>query len=281
VFCEAIASGEVNLGGLVDFAEEEGFSAVEVRDDDAALPIAQVEDFVKDAGAKGIEVSYAIRNDMLQEADLELFEMGVERAAICGEGAILRFLASPSALAPQAKKGYTREEVERIAAMASEYARLAGEKGVSPALENAYEPLYGDGETYFGLDDIFKALEEAGSVPANLGITFDPANAVFTSLCKAPTTPEKVLAFLAERHPYIALVHYKTTRAGRATPVITDADIDSERLFGELAKFYNGIVCLEIPPAGDLAACRRNIEASLEYLRKMGLIGYFTQKSGA
>ncbi|MCD6404839.1 MAG: sugar phosphate isomerase/epimerase [Planctomycetes bacterium] len=281
IFREPLASGEVNLGGLVDFAEDEGFSAIEVRDDEASLAVDNVQDFLKDAGAKGIEVSYAIANDMLQEDDRALVDRGIERAALGGDGAILRLLASQSALAPKEKSGYTAGEIRAISDKAREYAGRAAGKGVFLAIEHAREPLRGDGQTYFGLEDIFDALQRSGGVPANIGITFDPANAVFKSLCKAPTEPGKVLEFLEAHSEHIALVHYKTTSGGEPTPVITDSDIDNEALFAGLSKAYDGIVCLEIPSAGDLAECRANIEASLEYLRKVGLMGYFARKGGA
>lgn len=281
IFREPLASGEVNLGGLVDFAEDEGFLAIEVRDDEASLAVDNVQDFLKDAAAKGIDVSYAIANDMLHEDDRALVDRGVQRAALGGEGVVLRLLASQSALAPSEKKGYTADEVKQISATAREYAARAAEKGVFLAIEHAREPLWGDAKTYFGLEDIFDALRESGGVPVNLGITFDPANAVFKSLCKAPTEPEKVLEFLEAHSEYIALVHYKTTTGGEPTPVITDADIDNEALFAGLSKAYDGTVCLEIPSAGNLLECRANIERSLEYLRKVGLMGYFARKNGA
>jgi|GEM_PF-1279832 len=275
IFAKPLASGEVNIGGLVDFAEEQGFAAVELRDDDADYEPSKVADFVKDSRAKDIDVTYAIRNDMFEPEGRDIFENGLQRAALCGDGAILRLLAAQSALAPPGKKGYTQDEVKRIARIAAEYAKIADAKGVFLAIEHAREPLYGDGATYFGLDDIFKALAAEGDVPTNLGITFDPANAVYKTLCKAPTTPDRVIEFLEAHNQYIALVHYKTTVNGATTPVLTDADIENESLFSHLAKVYDGIVCLEIPGAPGLSECHKNIDDSLNYLRKMGLMGYF------
>ena len=275
IFAKPLASGEVNLGGLVDFAEQQGFAAIELRDDSASYAVEVVQDFVKDAQAKNVEITYAIKNDMFEEGDRALFERGVERAALCGEGAILRLLAAQSALAAPDKKGYTKQEIQRIAQIVANYAQMADKKGIFLAMEHAKEPLYGDGATYFGLDDVFKELDSSGGVPTNLGITFDPANAVYVTLCKAPTTPDKVLQFLETHNQYIALVHYKTTVNGKTTPVITDADIENEGLFAQLAKVYDGIVCVEIPGAAGLAECHKNIDESLNYLRKLGLMGYF------
>ncbi len=281
IFAEALRSGEANLGGLIELAEEEGFSAIEVRDDGASVPSGELKGFVKDAAARGIEISYAIKNDMFHADDRSLVAEGIERAAICGEGTVLRILAAPSALATSDKKGYTRAELERVVSVSADYAAVAREKEVSIAIENTREPLYGDGATWFGMHDILDALESSGSMPGNLGLAFDGANAVFKSLCRAPAEPGRVLEFLAQHRQYVALVHYKTTRNGELTPVIADADIDNEALFEELGEGYDGVVCLEIPPAPDLAVCRRNVETSLDYLRKAGLFGYFAQKSRA
>ncbi len=277
-FANPLRTGEVNLGGLVELAEEDGFSSIEIRDDEAAIPRGELRGVVKDAAGKGIEVSYAVKNDMFRPDDRSLLEEAVKRAAVCGEGTVLRILASPSALAAVDKKGYTAEELERVVTAARDYAAVARDSEVALALENTCEPLYGDGATWFGLNDILRALENTGEMPGNLGLTFDPANAVFKSLCRAPAEPGRVLEFLTEYKQYVALVHYKTTKDGEVTPVITDGDINNETLFEELAKGYDGAVCIEIPAAHDLTACRKNIEASLDYLRKAGLIGYFAQK---
>ncbi len=281
IFSEALWAGEVNLGGIVELAEEEGFGAIEVRDDDATLDTSELAGFVKDAAAAGIELSYAVNNDMSYRDDQALIERGIERACSCGEGTVLRFLASQSALTGEGKKGYSAQEVRRIVEALHSYAQAATQSDVSLALEHAREPLYGDGETFFGLHDIFVEIEHSGGVPDDLGITFDPANAISAGLCKAPATPAKVLEFLATHSQFIALVHLKTTRSGRVAPTIGDADIDNEALFESLAKVYKGVVCIEIPPAGDLLSCRRNIEASLDYLRSSGLMGYFAQKGRA
>ncbi len=275
IFAKPLAAGEVNLGGLVDFAEEQGFRAVELRDEEASYSLGEVGDFVKDAGAKEMEVTYAVRNDMLQSGDEALIVRALERAALCGEGAIMRMLGSMSALAAADRKGYTRDEVVRIAGIAVRYSALAEEKGVILAMEHTREPLFGDAETYFGLADVLDEVGKHEEQVAAFGITFDPANAVFTALCKAPTSEEKVFEFLEAYNEYVGLVHYKTTRGGAPTSVIADADIDNEALFARLAKVYDGIVCLEIPGAADLHECRRNIDASLDYIRKNGLMGYF------
>lgn len=281
IFSEAIAAGEVNLGGIAELAEEDGFCAIEVRDDNADISIDRLEGFIRDAAGKGIELSYAVKNDMFHGDDLALIKRAVERAAACGEGTVLRFLASQSALAEKDKKGYTADETSRIAETARSYAALASQAEVSMALEHASEPLYGDGESFFGLHDIFVEIEHAGGVPGNLGITFDPANAVFLDLCKSPTTPARVLEFLTTHSHYVALVHFKTTRAGELSPIICDADINNDALFENLAKVYNGVVCMEIPAAAGLLECRRNVEASLDYLRSSGLSGYFALKGPA
>ena len=85
------------------------------------------------------------------------------------------------------------------------------------------------------------------------------------------------MEFLSAHRRFIVLVHYKTTDSGTPTPVIADADVDNERLFEELSGVYDGVVCLEIPPAESLAQCKANIAESLEYMRLKGLMGYFDQ----
>jgi len=281
VFATALASGEGDLSALLDFAEEEGFSAMELRDADASLPPDEVELFVKDARGRRIDVTYAVENDMFASGDRQLVARAVERAALAGDGAILRILASQPALEAEGKKGYSRDEVERVASTARDYAALADESRVFLALEHAREPLYGDGRTYFGLHEIMDLLEEPDGPPRNLGITFDPANAVSRSICNAPATPERVFEFIEEHTQYIELVHFKTTRGGELTPTITDADIENEALFGALAKVYDGIVCIETPSAPGWDDCVESVTASLEYLRESGLMGYFAQKGVA
>jgi len=276
-FATAIASGEIDLAGILEFAGEEGFLAAEIRDAAGDIPLDELDAVVEDAASREMALSYAVNNDCLIPGDRDTLTGAVIRAAACGEGTVARILASQSVLAEKSRKGYTAAETDRIVMALRDYADIAAEKGIVLALEHAGEPLYGDGDSFFGLHDIIVALEATGGMPSSLALTFDPANAVFTALCKAPVGPEKVFEFLGKHSHYIAMVHYKTTSSGELSPVIADADIDNERLFEELSAVYDGVLCLEVPAAETLDECRSNVLTSLEYMRKNGLMGYLAQ----
>ena len=270
VFASQIKKNEITLEGVLNLASEIGMKSVEIRDDLCTLMLDEVRKLKEKADAKGLSLSYAIRTEMLATGDRALFEKGVLSASACGGRRVLRAMASQDALKVEGKKGYIREELDRLVKISNEYGEFAAKHQVLVAIEHAREPLFGDGRTYFGMSDLLERVE-AG----NVGLTFDPANATNVSLCKASSTVGDVLRFVDMHLKRVFLVHYKTTKGGKGEPTIGDADIDHHMLFERLKRGYDHVVCIEIPGTESLDLTRKNLRASLNYMKEKNLMGYF------
>jgi len=274
IFAQPLKSGQVKLAELLSLGKELGLRAMEIRDDEVSLSIQEVKDLKEASEGLGIQLTYAIKNDLLTEGDEEKFRAALERAALLGEGTAMRMLLAQSAL--KGKKGYSREELKRLIEISCGYACLAKEKKVLMAPEHAREPLMGDGVSYLGLGEYLAGTCLLCEDSAYIKFTFDPANATNTSLCTSPSCGEEVLGFLETFKARIGLVHYKTTQAGAVQPVIGAADVDHRRLFSQLGKAFAGIFCLEIPGKADLESTKADLVSSLKFMEGEGLFHYFS-----
>ena len=205
---------------------------------------------------------------MMSGGDRDLFERGVRLASLCGRSTVLRMLASQDALRKAGKRGYSLADLEALKATLEAYGGVASASGVLRARENAREPLYG-GEGFFGMADLI-----SGAKPGDIGLTFDPANATTTSLCKSPSGEEEVLRFVDEFAPRVFITHYKTTKAGVVEAAIGDADVDNGKLLQTLSGPYRGVLCVEIPGSPTLKETAASVQTSLDYLRAKGLYRY-------
>lgn len=274
IFGQCLKSGQIRLDELLSLGKEIGLKAMEIRDDEVSLSEGEVGDLKGKADGLGIQLTYAIKNDLLTPGDEEKFRKALDRACILGEWAVMRMLLAQSAL--KAKKGYTREELGQLIGISCRYGTLAKEKKVLMAPEHAREPLMGDGVSYFGLGEYLAGTCLICADSSAIKFTFDPANATTTSLCTSPACGEEVLGFLETFQARIGLVHYKTTQGGVVQPVIGPGDVDHKRLLSRLHKLYVGILCLEIPGKPDLASTQADFVSSLKFLEGEGVLPYFS-----
>jgi sugar phosphate isomerase/epimerase len=270
-FSNPLKTGELKLEDLVKGAAENGFQAVEIRDNAANLDEDRVIGLGELGRDHGVELTYAIRNDLLAENDRELYDRGVKRAGLIGGGRLIRILAAQGVLKEEGRKGYTGQELGVLAKRLEEYGRLAASYGVLVAVEHAREPLWGDGKTYYGIGELIGRVKED-----NVGLTFDPANATTTKLCLAPAQAEEVYRFMEEYGERIFLVHFKTTLHGEVQPTLVDGDLDVVRIVEGLNGLgYRGVFCIEVPGEESGEGCWRRLKDSVSYLRERGLAGYF------
>lgn len=274
IFSQPLKSGQIKLADLLFLGKEVGLRAMEIRDDEVSLGLREVGDLKDQADGLGIQLTYAIKNDLFTAGDEEKFEAALDRAALLGERTVMRMLLAQSAL--KEKKGYTRKELKQLIEISCHYAGLAKAKGVIMAPEHAREPLMGDGTIYFGLGEYLAGTCLLCEDSPFIKFTFDPANTATTTLCTSPSCGEEVLGFLETFKARIGLVHYKTTQNGAVQPTIGPAEVNDNRLFSQLSQAYGGIFCLEIPGKGNLEDTRADLTASLNYLEKAGLLSYFS-----
>jgi len=274
IFAQPLKSGQITLKELLSLGKEHRFRAMEIRDDEVGLSIQEVEDLKKTADGLGIQLTYAIKNDMLTPGDEEKHRAALERASLLGEWTVMRMLLAQSAL--KGKKGYTREELGQLIGISCRYGAYAKEKKVIMAPEHAREPLMGDGVSFFGLGEYLAGTCLLCEDSSAIKFTFDPANATNASLCTSPSCGEEVLGFLETFRARIGLVHYKTTQGGAVQAVIGPADVENRRLLAQLQKAYAGIFCLEIPGKADLEGTKADLASSLQFMEREGLLSYFS-----
>lgn len=249
VFGNELKDKEVTLQDIVEFAEENGFEAIELRE-------GCVEDYDGEAlrqlaeRYKNIHFTYAIKNNCLDERDEEKVKGAIHLSASLSGEPILRVVADGGIIKSE-KRRYTFEEKDKIVDKLKIYVDIASGHGVMLGLENAREPM----------EDIKYLIDQVGSTL--MGVTFDPGN--LTSIAIEREDPLKALDSLKVSE--IKLVHLKQTINGEPQTYITQGDIDIKQLLDKLNGMgYEGIICLEPKPA---KGCRDGIKLSIEYMNKL------------
>jgi hypothetical protein len=274
ILAQPLKAGQIDLEGVLELARELRMRALEIRDDEVSLSLSRMEELKRKADSLGIQLTYAIKNDLFTPGDEDRFRQALDRASLLGEGTVMRMLLAQSVL--KGKKGYTREELGKLIGASCRYATYARGKEVIMAPEHAREPLMGDGLGYFGLGEYLAGTCLLCEDSSAIKFTFDPANATNTSLCLSPCGEEEVLGFLETFKSRLGLVHYKTTLQGMVQATIGKADVDHRRLLSRLQAAYDGIFCLEIPGKADLEGTKADLLASLKYLEEEGLLSFFS-----
>ena len=263
-FLKAMPLGVDNLKEIIDFASEEGFSFIEIRDPQADLSTEDCGILAAYVGQKDIEVIYEIHMDLFNPGFREVFDRAVDNTAEFGSPGILRSILSWSEFASdESKKGWTREELEQITALADSCAEVALVKGVVFILENIVEPWFGDGENP-GLTDFFAAT-------TLVGLQFDTANP-FLSSCRRVADPAGVAEYLATLGSRWVTTHLKCWAEDAFQPVLKDNPLDFEtvfRLMSENKVVYGALELLAVDSKED---CFENHRKSIAYLAEKSLV---------
>jgi len=249
VFEKDLSDKEVSLQDIVEFAKENGFDAIELRE-------GCVEDYDGDAlrqlsqRNEKIHFTYGIKNDCFDERDEEKVRGAIELSGSLSGEPVLRLVADGGIIKNE-KRRYTSEEKNKIVNKLKIYAEIAAQHKVMVGLENAREPM----------EDIKYAIDQVGS--PLMGVTFDPGN--LTSIAIEREDPLRALESLEVSQ--IKLVHLKQTINGEPQTHISQGDIDIKKLLDRLNGIgYEGVICLE-PRAA--TGCRDAIKSSIEYMNKL------------
>ncbi len=249
IFDNELKDREVSLQDIVEFADDNGFEAVELRegcvedyDGEALRQLAQRHE--------KIHFTYAIKNDCLDEKDEQKVREAIQLSASLSGKPILRLVADGGIIKNENRRYNSEEKAEMVNRLKT-YADTASQHRVMLGLENAREPM----------EDIKYLIDQVGS--PLMGVTFDPGN--LTSIAIVKEDPLKALESLKVSE--IKLVHLKQTINGEPQTHINQGDIDIKKLLGRLDDTgYEGIICLEPKPA---KGCRDGIKSSIEYMNKL------------
>jgi sugar phosphate isomerase/epimerase len=261
-FLRALPVSLENIQKLIDFASDQGFSWIELRDPSAALTRDECKQIAAYARDKKIEVSYALQIGLLDPSFWEIFSRGLANAACFDGPKTIRTLAcGPEFSTDAKKKAWTLHELYRIVEVANQAANMAKTVGIQYVAENALEVIKGDGMTSFGTTEFF------ANVNTNVGWEFDTAN--FFSVSRVWTNPEEVRAFLEKFIGKMAYIHLKTSsKDHQVLPVLAENELDFDIIFALMVKYKMPYVAIELPQEATPEASYNNHKKSVEYLLK-------------
>jgi sugar phosphate isomerase/epimerase len=251
-----------NSKKLIDFAGVEGFGWIEIRDPNATLTLNECQQISEYAKEKKIEVAYSIQIGLLDSNFSEVFSRGLPNAAAFEGPRTIRSLACGDEIRKDPnKKAWNSTELEKLVQTANQAANQAKTMGVTFVLENALEPIKGDGTTSFGISEFF------AKVNPNVGFQFDTANPFCTSRVLAkPEDAQSILEKYINRMPYLHLK--SSSKEHKPLPVLAENELDFKIILDLMSKHKVTYAAFELTPGKTLEETYDNHKKSLEYLKK-------------
>jgi sugar phosphate isomerase/epimerase len=261
-FLQALPVKLENAKKLVDWANNQGFAWIELRDPSAKLTLNECKELAAYAKGKKIEVSYAVQVGLMDPTFWEIFYRGVANAPVFDGPKTLRSLAAGSEFGVDPKKkAWTLGELYKAVRTANKAANIAKSKGVQYVMENSFEPIKGDGITSFGATEFF------ANANSNVGWQMDTAN--FFAVSRVYTKPEDAKAFLEKNIGKLYYTHLKSSnKEHKTTNVLEENELEFDTIFGLLAKNKINYVAFELNQQPKLEDCQNNHIKSVEFLKK-------------
>ncbi len=245
---------------LINFAVDQGFHWVELRDPNAGLTLEECKQISDYARGRNIEIVYALGAGLMDAKFQEIFSRGLANAAVFhGPRFIRTGLAGEDFLKDEKKKAWTLQELANVVDAANQAANRAKTFGLTHVVENAREIIKGDGISSFGTTEFF------ANVNSNVGLQPDSAN--FFAVCRVLTKPEDARMFLERYANKIGYTHLKTSsKEHKSLPVLAASELDFDIVFPILAKNQTPYVAIELDPVDKLEDCYGNMKKSVDYL---------------
>lgn len=251
-----------NTNKLIDFASDQGFTWIELRDPNAVLTLDECKKISDYARGKQIGVAYAMAVGLMDTNFGEVFSRGLANAAVFEGPRTARASCGGNEfnLDPK-KKAWTLAELNTLVTAANKAANQARAMGLKYATENANEVIKGDGVTSFGITEFF------ANVNSNVGLEFDTGN--FHCVSRVWTKPEDARAFLEKYIGKLAYIHLKSSSPEhKPLPILGENELDFNIILGLMAKNKVPWVAIELTQAGTIQECFDNHKKSIEFLKK-------------
>jgi len=251
-----------NMKKIIDWTSENGFAWMEIRDPRADLTYAECKELAAYAVSKKIEIIYALNIGFLDPQFNEVFYRGCANALLFPGPKVIRTSApGPEFNADPKKSTWTKEEFDKLIAVANNAANTAKLVGLDLVLEHAFEAMQGDGVTSFGMVEI----QTKGNT--NIGSQYDTAN--FFAVTRAPVSPEAAKGYFEKFAKKTQYVHIKTCgKDNVVTDVITDNVLDLGVIFDIVAKAKINYLGIEIPQQAKFEDVQTNLRKSADYLER-------------
>ncbi len=253
-----------NSKKLIDYAANEGYSWLELRDPDAKLTLEEAQQIADYAQQNNIEVSYAIQKGILDDDFWPTFNKGVKNAAIFKGPGVFRSLGSFAEFtADTTKHGWTEAEIDQLVTFADSAANIAQENGLQYVIENASESFFGNNE-YFGIAELFARTNE------HVGWQFDTANPF--SVSRVHPAADSIQAFLEDHADNLYYIHLKSANNGQAQTTLMANPLAFDTVFEIMASHDVPYVAIELQAVDNEQLAFENMQKSVDYLRAQGFI---------
>ncbi len=251
-----------NTNKLIDFASDQGFTWIELRDPNAVLTLDECKKIADYARGKQIGVAYAMAVGLMDANFEEVFSRGLANAAVFEGPRTARASCGGNEFNLDPKKtAWTLAELNTLVTAGNKAANQAKAMGLKYATENATEVIKGDGVTSFGITEFF------ANVNSNVGLQFDTAN--FHCVSRVWTKPEAARAFLEKYIGKLAYIHLKSSSPEhKPLPILGENELDFNIILGLMAKNKVPWVAVELAQAGTIEECFDNHKKSIEFLKK-------------
>ncbi|MEM6841496.1 MAG: hypothetical protein AAF632_04675 [Bacteroidota bacterium] len=250
---------------FIDYAAEQGYAWLELRDPNAELSVEESQEIAAYAREKEIEVSYAIQKGLLDEDFWPTFEKGLKNAVVFEGPNLIRSLASLSEFASDTtKQGWTEEELEMVVLHADSAAALTVEAGLQYVIENGGEPFFGQSDEYYGVADLFARVSN------QVGWQFDTANPF--SVARVHASPDSVRAFLKNNIGNLFYIHLKSAQSGQAQETLGENPLPLPEVLKMLADHSVPYVAVELQAVDNEEQAFANQQQSLMYLQSQNLV---------
>jgi sugar phosphate isomerase/epimerase len=263
-FLNCMPVGVDNLTALLDFAADEGYAFIELRDPAADLSTEDCKVLAAYAREKDVEVIYEIHMDLFNPEFGVVFDRALSNTAAFGKPGILRSIMSWSEFTADGDKtGWTDAELDHLAALADKFAAEAKKQNVQFVLENIIEPWFGN-EGGYGLADFFRKT-------SGIGLQFDTANPFLPS-CRGIADPDDVAEHLDQIADRWFTTHLKCGKDGAFQPMLEENPMSYQKIFELMSRNQVKYAALELLSMDDKQACIDNHRKSIEYLASQGII---------
>jgi sugar phosphate isomerase/epimerase len=251
-----------NTKKLIDFASDQGFTWIELRDPNAVLTLAECKQVAEYARGKKIEIAYALGVGLMDGNFWEVFSRGLANAIVFDGPRTLRTAAPGDEFNINPKKtAWTLNELHKTVKIANKAGNQARASGLKYVTENAFEVIRGDGITSFGTTEYF------ANVNSNVLWQLDTAN--FFCLGRNVAKPEEASAFLEKHAGKLVYIHLKTSsKDHKPQPILSDNELDFNIVFSLMTKQKVPYVAIELAQVPTIEECYENHKKSVEYLLK-------------
>jgi sugar phosphate isomerase/epimerase len=252
-FAKVMKERSVSLPGILTWAAAQGFGWVEIRDPMAEMEEKQLRELDAACDQMGLGVHYAWDGtDLLSPSDEELFKRGLRNASRFRTARYARVTIAGNVLkADPTRKGYSREEIRRISQRIAAYGHAAESSGITPVYENSYEPLNGDGQSFYGIVELLQSAKE-------MSLTFDPANFLNLKSPRQAPSLDTLVEFYRQFSHRIPYVHLKSVGNDGLLPTLRIQD-GLEADYIHLMWQQTKLLCIELPETDDVEKGKRDV----------------------